>query len=181
MIEDIYFVSDSLVVKFDNNMISFLNGATSIRDITVDNGKKILTKAHICYEDDFIVYKYMIEGIDEYFQIRCLKAKLETSINDRDVLLFYTYSMFFKMIKDIVVNKNEVILVIELIDGNIKEYKFSNAKLRSKSSYIKGYFKNQLDDFEMECGDNYKFSCHIYKDSKYVPFEIEFDSVFILK
>ena len=181
VIEDIYFVSDSLVIKFDNEMISFLNGATSIRDISVVKGKKILSKAHIEYVDDFIIYKYMIEGMDECFQVRCLKAKLENSIKDRDVLLFYTYSMFFKMIKDIVVNKNEVILVIELIDGNIKEYKFSGAKLKNKSSYIKGYFKNELDDFEMVGNDNYKFSCHIYKESKYVPFVIEFDGVLVLK
>ena len=46
-------------------------------------------------------------------------------------MLFYTYSMFFKMVKDIVINKNEVILVIELIDGNVKEYKFSGANLKN--------------------------------------------------
>ena len=65
VIDDIYFTDDSLVIKFNNEMISFLNGATSIRDISVVKGMKILSKAHICYEDDFIIYKYMIEGIDE--------------------------------------------------------------------------------------------------------------------
>ena len=123
----------------------------------------------------------MIEGIDEYFQVRCLRAKLENSIKDRGVLLFYTYSMFFKMVKDIAINKNEVILEIELIDGNIKEYKFMGAKLRNKGSYIKGYFKNQLDDFEMVFSEKYKFSCNVYKESKYVPFVLEFDSVLVLK
>lgn len=181
VIEDIYFTDESLVIEFDNNIISFLNGATSIRDISIVKGKKILSKAHICYEDDFIIYKYMIEGIDEYFQVRCLKAKLKNSIKDRDVLLFYTYSMFFKMVKDIVVNKNEVILVVELIDGNVKEYKFNGVKLNGKSNYIKGYFKSELDDFEMVCGDKYKFSCNLYKDDRYVPFGIEFDSVVVLK
>ena len=181
IIEDIYFNDDSLVIKFDNNMISFFNGATSIRDISIVKGKKISSKAHICYEDDFIIYKYMIEGIDEYFQVRCLRAKLENSIKDRGVLLFYTYSMFFKMVKDIAINKNEVILEIELIDGNIKEYKFMGAKLRNKGSYIKGYFKNQLDDFEMVFSEKYKFSCNVYKESKYVPFVLEFDSVLVLK
>lgn len=181
IIEDIYFSDDSLIVKIDNDVISFLNGATSIRDIENIKGKKILSKAHIEYADEFIIYKYKIEGMDEYFQIRCLKAKLENSIKDNDVLLFYTYSMFFKMIRDISLNKNEVILEIELIDGNVKEYKFIGAKLKNKSSYIKGYFKNELDDFEMVSDNNYKFSCHLYKDDKYISFLLEFDAVEILK
>lgn len=181
IIEDIYFNDDSLVVKIDDKMISFLNGATSIRDIEVVRGKKILSKAHIEYEDEFIIYKYRLEGMDEYFQIRCIKAKLENGIKDRDVLLFYTYSMFFKMVKDIAIVKNEVTLVIELIDGNIKEYKFRNAKLKNKNSYIKGYFKNELADFEMTCGDNYKFRSHLYKEDKYVPFVLEFTDVEVVK
>lgn len=181
VIEDIYFNDDSLVVKFDNDVISFLNGATSIREIDNVKGKKILSKAHLEYMDEFIIYKYKIEGMDEYFQIRCLKVKLENGIKDNDVLLFYTYSMFFKMIKDIVIMANEVMLKIELIDGNVKEYKFINAKLKERVQFIKGYFKNELVDFEMVSENNYKFSCHIYKDDKYESFVLEFDGVKILK
>jgi len=181
VIEDISFTDDSLLIKINNNTIKFLNGATSIKDIEALKGKKILSKAHIEYKDDFIFYKYKVESFEEEFQVRCLKASLENSVQDKDVLLFYTYSMFFKMLKNITINKNEVILTIELIDGNIKEYKFINSKLKNKNTFIKGYFKNELIDFNILHKNNYKFNCHIYKDDKYVPFMIEFDNIEIVK
>jgi len=182
VIEDIYFTNDSLILKINNNTINYLNGATSIKDINKIKGKRILTKAHIEYIDDFIIYKYKIEDLTEEFQIRCLKATLTKSIKDKNVLQFYTYSMFFRKIKDISINQSkELILSIELIDGNVKEYKLKNAKLKDKNNYLKGYFKNELEDFNISYKNNYKFYCHIYKENKYIPLLLEFDSIEIIK
>ena len=181
VIEDIKFTENSLLVKLNNNTIKFLNGATSIKEIDILKNKKILSKAHIEYEDDFIIYKYEIEGLDEVLQIRCLKANLEDSIKNKDILHFYTYAMFFKTLKSITINNNEVVLTINLIDGNTKEYKLINSKLKNKAMYLKGYFKNELSDINLIYEDKYKFSCHIYKDNKYLPFIIEFADLKIIK
>ena len=181
IIEDIYFTEDSLILKINNNTIKFLNGATSIKDIDILKGKKIISKSHIEYDNDFLIYKYKVEGLTEDLQVRCMKASLENSIKEKDILLFYTYSMFFKMLKDITFDKNTVTITIELIDGNIKEYKFMNAKLKNKNNYLKGYFKNELIDFNLVYKNNYKFYCYIYKEDKYIPFMIEFDDIKIMK
>ena len=101
VVEDIYFTNDSLIIKTKANTINYFNGATSIKDIDKIKGKQFLTKAHIEYIDDFIIYKYQIEDFKEEFQIRCLKASLTSSIKDQNILHFYTYSMFFRKIKDV--------------------------------------------------------------------------------
>ena len=78
--------------------------------------------------------------------------------------------MFFKKIKDIIINPKEITLILELIDSNTKEYKLINGKLKNKNNYLKGYFKNELIDFNLRYNDsgNYQFSCHIYKDDSYL-------------
>ena len=91
VIEDISFTDDSLLIKINNNTIKYFNGATSIRDINILKEKKILSKTHIELEDDFIIYSYKIEGIEEELKVRCLKASLEHSIKSKDILLFYTF------------------------------------------------------------------------------------------
>ena len=183
VIEDISFTDDSLLIKINNNTIKYFNGATSIKDINILKEKKILSKTHIELEDDFIIYSYKIEGIEEELKVRCLKASLEYSIKSKDILLFYTYSMFFKKIKDIIINPKEITLILELIDSNTKEYKLINGKLKNKNNYLKGYFKNELIDFNLRYNDsgNYQFSCHIYKDDSYLPFIICFDDIKIIK
>lgn len=181
IIEDIYFTDDSLIIKFQNSTITYLNGATSIKEIDMLKNKTILSHASLESLDDFIIYKYQIKGIDKPLQIRCLKASLTPRIKDEEVLLFYTYSMFFKRVKDITNKDKDTILTIELIDGNIKQYRLLNCKLTSITKYLKGYFKNELKDFNLNYNESYEFSCSIYKDNKNISLVLKFSNIEILK